>query len=87
MKTLTVRQPWANLIASGRKTIETRTWSTNYRDCRGRRRHYYRWACSAVGDGNGTGYVSRSLETFMGQVEVAQSGSGSTMATSCGDCR
>lgn len=31
MKTLSVRQPWASLIASGRKTIELRSWSTKYR--------------------------------------------------------
>ena len=31
MKALSVRQPWANLIAAGEKTIETRTWATNYR--------------------------------------------------------
>lgn len=31
MKALSVRQPWANLIASGQKTIETRTWYTPYR--------------------------------------------------------
>ena len=31
MKALSVKQPWANLIASGEKTIETRTWSTNHR--------------------------------------------------------
>src|SRR5688500_640704 len=31
MKALSLRQPWANLIASGQKTIETRTWGTNYR--------------------------------------------------------
>lgn len=31
MKALTVKQPWASLIASGQKTIETRTWATNYR--------------------------------------------------------
>lgn len=28
---LSVKQPWANLIASGQKTIETRTWATKYR--------------------------------------------------------
>ena len=28
---VSVRQPWANLIASGRKTIETRSWKTTYR--------------------------------------------------------
>jgi hypothetical protein len=31
MKALSVKQPWANLIASGDKTIETRTWATHYR--------------------------------------------------------
>lgn len=31
MKALSVRQPWASLICSGRKTIELRTWSTKYR--------------------------------------------------------
>ena len=31
MKALSVMQPWANLIAAGKKTIETRTWPTNYR--------------------------------------------------------
>jgi len=31
MKTLTVRQPWAILIAAGDKRIETRRWYTTYR--------------------------------------------------------
>lgn len=31
MKAISLKQPWANLIADGEKTIETRTWSTNYR--------------------------------------------------------
>lgn len=31
MKALTIRQPWASLIALGVKTIETRSWPTNYR--------------------------------------------------------
>ncbi|NPV68430.1 MAG: ASCH domain-containing protein [Anaerolineae bacterium] len=31
MKTLSIRQPWAELILQGRKTIELRTWRTNYR--------------------------------------------------------
>lgn len=31
MRALSVKQPWANLIASGRKTIECRTWATTYR--------------------------------------------------------
>lgn len=28
---LSVKQPWANLICTGRKTIETRIWRTSYR--------------------------------------------------------
>ncbi len=31
MKTLSIRQPWAQLICSGFKDIENRTWKTNYR--------------------------------------------------------
>ena len=31
MKILTVRQPWASMIASGRKTVEVRSWRTQYR--------------------------------------------------------
>lgn len=31
MKVLSIRQPWAWLIAIGCKTIENRTWSRNYR--------------------------------------------------------
>lgn len=31
MKSLSVKQPWCELIASGRKTLEIRTWKTNYR--------------------------------------------------------
>lgn len=31
MKTLSIKQPWASLIAHGIKDIENRTWSTNYR--------------------------------------------------------
>lgn len=30
-KVLTVRQPWASLLAAGVKTIETRTWATKHR--------------------------------------------------------
>jgi hypothetical protein len=30
-KALSVRAPWSELIASGRKTIELRSWSTTYR--------------------------------------------------------
>ena len=31
MKALSVRQPWASWIASGRKTIEVRSWATSFR--------------------------------------------------------
>lgn len=31
IKALTMKQPWASMIASGQKTIETRTWGTRYR--------------------------------------------------------
>lgn len=31
MKAITVIQPWASLLATGKKSIETRSWKTNYR--------------------------------------------------------
>jgi len=31
MKALSLKQPWAELILQGKKTIETRTWNTNFR--------------------------------------------------------
>lgn len=31
MKALTLQQPWATLLATGRKRIETRSWKTSYR--------------------------------------------------------
>ena len=31
MKALSLTQPWATLVATGRKKVETRSWSTNYR--------------------------------------------------------
>lgn len=31
VKALSVRQPWASLIASGQKTIEVRSWPTSHR--------------------------------------------------------
>lgn len=31
MKTLTLTQPWATLVAVGAKSIETRSWDTRYR--------------------------------------------------------
>jgi hypothetical protein len=31
IKALSLQQPYANLVASGQKTLETRTWATKYR--------------------------------------------------------
>ena len=31
MRALSIRQPWAHLVATGSKPIENRTWSTPYR--------------------------------------------------------
>ncbi|KXG09931.1 hypothetical protein AT864_01491 [Anoxybacillus sp. P3H1B] len=31
MKAITIKQPWATLIALGEKKFETRSWKTNYR--------------------------------------------------------
>lgn len=31
IKAISLHQPWANLVASGEKSIETRTWKTSYR--------------------------------------------------------
>src|SRR5882672_2480780 len=31
MKIISIKQPWASLIASGAKDVENRTWSTRYR--------------------------------------------------------
>ena len=31
MKAITVWQPWATLLATGKKKCETRSWKTNYR--------------------------------------------------------
>lgn len=31
MKAISLKQPWASLVAEGKKTIETRKWPTKYR--------------------------------------------------------
>lgn len=31
MKVLSIKEPYATLIANGNKVIETRSWKTNYR--------------------------------------------------------
>lgn len=31
-KAISLKQPWANLVLSGKKTIETRKWNTKYRN-------------------------------------------------------
>lgn len=33
MKALSIKQPWANMIARGEKTIELRSWGTRHRGC------------------------------------------------------
>ena len=30
-KAISIKEPWASMIMDGKKTIETRTWRTNYR--------------------------------------------------------
>jgi len=43
MKAISIKQPFAGLIATGQKTLETRTWSTDYRGplliCAGAKSH------------------------------------------------
>ena len=31
MKAISIKQPWASLVAAGHKTVECRTWKTSYR--------------------------------------------------------
>lgn len=31
MKAISIKQPWASLVAAGHKTVECRTWKTAYR--------------------------------------------------------
>lgn len=31
IKAISIKQPWASLVAAGHKTVECRTWKTNYR--------------------------------------------------------
>lgn len=31
MKAISIKEPWASMLYNGKKTIETRTWKTNYR--------------------------------------------------------
>jgi len=31
IKIISIKQPWASLIAGGAKDVENRTWSTKYR--------------------------------------------------------
>lgn len=44
MKAISIKQPFAGLIATGQKRLETRTWSTDYRGplliCAGATSHY-----------------------------------------------
>lgn len=47
---LSLKQPWANLIRDGRKTIETRTWSTPFRGdlllCASKQPPIAPWGCA-----------------------------------------
>lgn len=47
---LSLKQPWANLIRDGRKTIETRTWSTSFRGelllCASKQPPIAPWGCA-----------------------------------------
>lgn len=49
MKAISVKQPFATLILSGYKSIETRTWSTAYRGplliCASKQPHAGSWLC------------------------------------------
>ena len=42
MKAITIREPWASMIADGKKMIEVRTWKTRHRGklllCAGKRK-------------------------------------------------
>jgi hypothetical protein len=53
MKAITLYQPWATLVAMGKKRIETRSWSTNYRGPlaihAGKNRMYITGAHSIIG--------------------------------------
>jgi hypothetical protein len=58
VKALTIRQPWASLIAMGVKTIETRSWSTNYR------------GPLAIHAGASLSYISRRESMWVGAYET-----------------
>lgn len=52
MKALTIIQPWATLLAAGKKRIETRSWKTNYRGeilihARGMKYNYFLDVCQS----------------------------------------
>lgn len=55
MKTITLTQPWASLVATGAKQIETRSWNTGYRGplaihaAKGIPRSAYEWAFDMAG--------------------------------------
>ena len=73
MKAISIRQPWAELILSGRKTIELRTWETKIR---GRvavhaGKQVKRAACEAYGL-DGTTLVRGGLVGYVDIVGVVQ---------------
>lgn len=69
MRCLTIRQPWAWAIAAGHKTVENRTWGTDYRgplaihagrefDRRARSSALIRQAARAAVEASTYGYLS-----------------------------
>lgn len=79
MKALSIRQPWAWLIAHGYKPVENRTWKTNYRGpillhaSQGMTRFEYEEAAAVAIDAGVTNLPAfESLERggFVGAVDV-----------------
>jgi hypothetical protein len=66
VRALSVRQPWATLIISGRKTIELRTWETGYRG------RVWIHAAAAVNESMESrfGIVSPPRGAFLGLVDL-----------------
>jgi len=66
MKALSLKQPWAELVAEGRKTIEIRTWNTNYRG------RFYVHASGNVDEGACEYYHMKNLtkRAIIGEAEL-----------------
>ena len=70
MKVLTLHQPWASLIALGVKTIETRSWSTQYRGP---------LAIHAGARAPKSMFIGDYLVTGTGRLSVKKTGHGATL--------